>query len=779
MNIKTFIFTVLIVCVCSCVVEADEVVLIQNGKPMASIVVGETPSDQSLEAAKELQHFLKLITGVELSLVNNPSQARGIKVLVGQSAATAAAKRIGLSIPSGLTYQYNEEGYVVYADNNTVILAGNETAPYEGTFYAVYDFLDGLGCRWFFPGKFGQVVPKLDTIAIKSDKRLVKPEFRIREVWAAGFAHSPTEQEAVDYDIWNRRNRMVRPDFYSNPAVKPYAKYLHNPCDDTTYRLLPKEKYWTSHPEYYALNADGSRNERFICASNPGAIQAAIDTIIEFFNKNPASYSFGFSPPDYPVLCHCQSCKKAMNKGFNKEGYGEISDYYFDFVFKVADAVVKVYPDRWIISMAYYNRCRPPVTVTGKHRNVVIQLANIQQCSLHSYVDDNCWSCKQFGAMARQWAELTAGVIYYRYDPHDWTQMYRPVWRGPGIAKDLRLLKQLGGWGYANEGQLAFLSTGLNYYIRAKLAWDLNQDVRDMEQDFFDRFFGPSAVSMSRYYIAIEDALDESKVCFYGGRQTADEVFAALPRQMLDRCQKLLDKAGEQAKQEPFRSRVTAFRTQYDRLDAYEKYRSAMVRADYKAAVKWCEEMTKAAQRAGNKVLIVAGDADRGLSEKKLSTIARRIGQWTDGTKRRLVAVMEPSAVFRTDPAMEGVIYRWYLSENNKQGWFKIPLTTSWHNIGVLTPEGRQYKGIGWYRGQVNLTEQPPEKAGLFIPELRGSDIWVWCNGKFAGHVEKKSNEDIIIELTGMLKSGRNSLCFRINGDGGLTLPPFVFDSME
>jgi len=46
---------------------------------------------------------------------------------------------------------------VVATDENSLTLAGNSP---RGTLYAVYDFLKTQGCRWYLPGKRGEVIPK-------------------------------------------------------------------------------------------------------------------------------------------------------------------------------------------------------------------------------------------------------------------------------------------------------------------------------------------------------------------------------------------------------------------------------------------------------------------------------------------------------------------------------------------------------------------------------------------------------------------------------------------
>lgn len=750
-----------------------ELTLVRDGAPAATIAVGQSPSTQAMQAAEELRSILRKMTGAELPLVQGIHAETGPVVLVGQAAARPLARQLGIEVPAGMTHRFAEEGYVVAADSDTLVLAGNETDPYEGTFYAVYDLLHALGCRWFFPGEFGEVIPRRRTIAVEPMRRIVHPELRVRDTWYSGHVYSTPAQQN-EFAVWKRRNRMCRYGFWLNCTL-PQARFLQNPVDNSTWRLLPKEQYWASHPHYYAMKAGGGRNDRFICMSNPGALQAAANTVTRFFKEHPGHHSFAFSPPDEPVLCHCAECTRAMHGGFSGEGHGPVSDAYFSFVLRLADAVATQCPDRWITTMAYYNRCRPPEGMDGRRGNLLIQLASIQQCSLHSYADADCPLRQEFAAMLRRWAELTAGQVFYEYDPHDWTHSQRPGWRSQGIADDLRLLKSLGGWGFSNEGQMNWLATGLNYYVRARLAWDLDLKAEDLVRDFCDRFFGPAAKPMRRYYTTVERAIRDTSVHVAGGAQ-ADQVLAVFDARFLDRSVGLLEQARELAPGEPFRTRVAAFRAHFDRLSALSKAREAMARADYRDALDWGERMARTVKQVDNTALLRdAGPWGGSLSGTQIAANARETLPWVDGTKGELLGEFPSVADFRTDPGPNGVVQRWYLPSHVSREWRRIRLTSGWGTQGVLGAAGRPYSGTAWYRIRFVRARDDASPVRLYIPELRGSSAWVWCNGLLAAHVRKARGEHMTVDLSGTVRRGQNLLAMRVEGDGGLTLPPFLF----
>jgi hypothetical protein len=754
-----------------------ELLLVEQGEARCSIVVGESAKDQAAEAAADLQHYLERISGATVPIVNAADQAKGIKILVGQAAAGAAAKGMGIELPTGMTHRFDEEGYVIAANNDVVILAGNETEPYEGTYYAVNAFLEDFGCRWYMPDAFGEVIPKLENMTVKEGTRIARPEFRLRYLWYSGYAFAPENGQAM-LNAWKRRNGMNFRHYWFNASL-PEAKWLQAPVDNTTYRLLPKETYWDAHPEFYALNADGTRNDRFVCSSNPGAIDAAVDTIDQFFTKNPEVPSYGFAPPDSPILCHCERCKEAMNDGFGGEGFGEVSDPFFGFTIQVADRIAPLHPDRWILSMAYYNRCRPPQGVYGKRRNLLVVMANIQQCRLHSYAIDSCRSFGDFKAMMHHWDELAEGLIYYQYDPHDWSGFLRPAWRTRGIAEDLRHLKrEFNGWGFSIEGVCNWLTSGLNYYIYSKLAWDLELDIEAVEAEFFDTFFGPAAKPMGRYYAEVERQLREADTHWTEFRSpTPDELLTVFPRSFLDTCAGRLDEAAERGDRDPYRRRVAAFRAHFDRLDAANKACTAARACDYATMVKWDGEMAAAADRVGDMALLqdsllfppTYGGPKKGERAKELLS-------WTDGTRGRLLATVSPDALFRTDPDGEGVVHRWYLPETDKHGWQEMPLTKTWSGAGVGTLSGRPYKGTAWYRAGLDLDSEPEDEMSLMVPSFKGSGLWVWCNGRFAGHC---STGKAVFDVSNSLQSGSNEIVMRLDGNDGRIDAPFVFEPVS
>ena len=155
-------------------------VLVEQRKPQARIVVANSPSEQAQEAASILQNYIEKISNARIEIGSESEDVSGNIILVGHS---QRVKDLSVTVPSGFTFQLNEEGFVIKTVENSLILAGNEDGEYRGTIYAVYAFLEKLGCRWFFPGEFGEVVPEIDTISIDAIDCTERPSFRVRNIW--------------------------------------------------------------------------------------------------------------------------------------------------------------------------------------------------------------------------------------------------------------------------------------------------------------------------------------------------------------------------------------------------------------------------------------------------------------------------------------------------------------------------------------------------------------------------------------------------------------------
>ena len=444
-------------------------VIVQDGQPRAVIVTAAGPSPSAARAAAELKHYIERISGAGLPVYAGAATVPGrleghARLHVGRSEAVRA---LGVEPPAGHDREAGGEGFVLRTvGDRDLVLAGNEDAFYRGTEYAVYELLERLGCRWYFPGEFGQVLPELRTITVPDLDVEQKPSFVVRNIWMSGWA-----DDSGDHPDWLVRNKGT--------LVRPFAFA----GDGSIGRLAPPEIYEDVHPEIYAMGPDGQRRSRgpkgelhltMLCVTNPLTIEIAVRTIKEYFRDHPEANSYGFSAPDWSPRCHCDVCVAADHAFDIDSGLEDsISDAYFNFVNNVAHEVNAEYPDRYIVILAYDNRVRPPEGLDRPwNRNIIVQLARLAVSALRPIPGGGDIYSRRHQRTIKAWARIAPKMVIYDYDPHA-TLNRMPFWNVHSIRANLPFYHEHGVVGFTTEGHNTFLRTGLNYYVRTRLMWDV------------------------------------------------------------------------------------------------------------------------------------------------------------------------------------------------------------------------------------------------------------------------------------------------------------------
>ena len=142
---------------------SDEVVLAKNGVAMMPILFG---ADR--EPADELARYLEQMSGAAFVCTQAREGTNGIYV---GTAADFPWLSLGPAAPDGI---------LLKSDKKNLYLIARTPA---GVRHAVATFLQQEGCRWFFPGKTWEVVPKKDLIKGKWNEEQA-PTFKDqRRIW--------------------------------------------------------------------------------------------------------------------------------------------------------------------------------------------------------------------------------------------------------------------------------------------------------------------------------------------------------------------------------------------------------------------------------------------------------------------------------------------------------------------------------------------------------------------------------------------------------------------
>jgi len=294
---------------------ADNPTLVIGKKqvPLAEcqISIPQGTSADFLKAASELQKYMFEISGTKL------------RIVIGQTAPDP--KGFIILTTSGLKGNNLQEkpdpdGFSIRTDCGKVIITGGN---HKGTLYGVYELLERyLGCRFWAPGE--EIVPRSNKIIIPEVDIRENPAFGSREVYYAGMEDpSFLDKMRCENHAWKGNG--------------DWGLWVH-----TMFKLVPPEKYFSAHPEYYSLMA-GKRSATQLCLANPDVLRITIHALDSLMKLKPEAKYWSVSQNDTYGNCECPICKAI------DEREGSPSGSLIEFVNKVAAA----FPEKVISTLAY------------------------------------------------------------------------------------------------------------------------------------------------------------------------------------------------------------------------------------------------------------------------------------------------------------------------------------------------------------------------------------------------------------------------------------------
>ncbi|MEN9522357.1 MAG: hypothetical protein RL065_734, partial [Bacteroidota bacterium] len=304
-----------------------------------------------------------------------------------------------------------------------------------------YQFLETIDCRYFTSDCI--YIPKLDEIKIEPEKIINNTSsFNYREVFYA-------EAFKGDFPKWNA---VVNS---KDEKRSEWGLWVH-----TFQKLIPSEKYFQSHPEYFSLK-NGVRIKDQLCLSNPAVLKLCIDSLQAQIKRNPTARYWSVSQNDNFGYCECDDCKRTDSLEQSHSGS----------MIKFVNEVAQHFPDKIISMLAYqYTRKAPAHIVPAP--NVNIMLCTIEcdrskplaaDTSKGSFVDD-----------LKSWSALTHNILVWDYviNFHHYLMPF-PNWQV--LQPNLQLFKKYGvqmvfEQGAGNDEKIEMEE--LRCYLLAKLLWN-------------------------------------------------------------------------------------------------------------------------------------------------------------------------------------------------------------------------------------------------------------------------------------------------------------------
>lgn len=471
-----------------------DLALAENGGSDYRIVIAAEAPPSTRHAAGELQHFLERMTGARLPVVADTAPAQEHEILVGRS---RRANELGIAIDLPTL---GKEGYVIRTIGGRLVIAGGEP---RGTLYGVYGLLeDHMGCRWF--------TPEIDRIPMTP--RLALPQVDERRVPAFEYRETYT-WESYDGN-WMARNRLNgaggRGRLLERQGIRPpmpeldaqhggdirfgFGFFVH-----TIEKLVSAERYFSAHPEYFAL-WEGRRDPDQVCCTNEDVIRLCTEAILQGMREQPKATVFSLSQNDNKKYCRCDRCA-ALAKS-----EGTQMAQILHLVNRVAEAAYREFPDKIIETLAYQWTRKPPASMSPR-RNVVIRLCDIECCFSHPLASNCNDRNRAFVDDLRAWAKVCDRLWIWDYTTN-YSHYLLPMPNKRLLDDNIRLFAANHVTGVFEQGTYDTPDSemvALKSYLIAKFLWDPQYDENRATGEFLDAYYGAAASPIRRYLDLIHD----------------------------------------------------------------------------------------------------------------------------------------------------------------------------------------------------------------------------------------------------------------------------------
>ncbi|MCX6893738.1 MAG: DUF4838 domain-containing protein [Verrucomicrobia bacterium] len=457
--------------------SAGAITIAKDGSSTATIVVGEGSSEAVRHAARELQFFLKEVTGAELPLAAKGKRGSP-RILVGPQAARMADARFA-------TEALGTEGLVIRTVGRDLILSGGEP---RGTLYAVYTFLeDYVGCHWWATD--ASTIPRQRDLKFeKLDVRYVPP-FDYRE---------PNWDTAMNRD-WAVRNKVFGL-FIPLDAETGGRPVIAAPSHSFLYQI-PASRYFQSHPEWFS-EVDGKRIPEGgqLCLSNEELRREMTRVILEGLRgaTNPTHVSIAQNDGGRP--CQCAKCR-AMDAEEGSPAGGILR-----LVNAVGEEVAKEFP-KVLISTFAYTYSQPAPKFTRPRDNVVVWLCTMG-CSYNLPLAEH----KKNAGFARDladWGKIARHLYIWDYTTNFRHYLFiHPNLRVLGPNLRFFLTNHVSGvFEQGATGTPGAEFAELRSWVLAKLLWNPHLDDRKLVDQFLAGYYGPAGEHIGAYINLIHDTM--------------------------------------------------------------------------------------------------------------------------------------------------------------------------------------------------------------------------------------------------------------------------------
>ncbi len=770
---RTFIRKVLAMsCLGAAIQLVGEVPLVRDGKTLGSVYL-PVAADETLKlAAKELVGHIALMSGAELPVVQ-VAAATDIKppgIVLGDHARELGAE------PRKLTD--SQEGFRLLTKNELLLVGGQSS---DAVLFGVYEILRRLGCDWVMPGDIGRIVPKRAEVVLPAFDESQAPDFVFRRLWYRGYPQPRLPEERERMNEWLRRQKGGN----WTPAAAQTAGHNWD-------ALVKKNKeIFAADPSMLALvrAPDGSlvRRGPQIETTHPRVLELYVGHIRETYKKKIAAGEWtaqtaaGFPIGPADGLGYSLSAESMMaGSGRVDPIVGELdrTDEIVLLTNKILEAVTPEFPKAMVGCYSYSTHADFPARYKP-HPNFVQIFAPINFSRFHSVLDPNSKTQAYYRDVVRQWARLSAeqgNVLIYRGYNWNLAENMLPFTKVRIWGEEMPFYKQNRIIGMNVEATKSWSILAPSDYVFMRLAWNADQDWRELLAEFCRNAYGKGAEPMRRYNLRLIETQ-------HGAGQEAGSYHAfhlIYDMAWVEAARADIAAAMAAADTDADRTRIGYVAHNVEALALYLNYHRATMDFDFPGA-KAAYDAMLAHWQAGYDMNtdIVANETPQYLRRFIQRFVDAGLKYASEPYKLVCRIPDELPTVF--DPHSVGHRMQYQQPGINDSAFTRTrTYSTTWDAQGLAGLRS----GAVWYRFWFELPETARHQPlGLFVGGVE-DEARVWINGKPVGTSGRGFSVPFLFDLTdGVLPEGRNLLAVQVVrnsaaneiGLGGIIRPCFLF----
>jgi len=282
-------------------------------------------------------------------------------------------------------------------------------------------------------------------------------------------------------------------------------------------------KYFSSHPEHFALVSGKRTGATQLCYSNHDSAAEYAKNVITYLKDRPEIVVVGLWPCDGYGFCECDRCKAGLT-----------TDILLDYINDVAQRVHAQFPKVKVEFLSYINYTNytvPPAAVKPLPYVVPTYCEYRSRNQFHPITDDRASNanCRR---QLEQWVKVSNEATVYSYYADDVIKkfMYKPV---PDVVlSDLQYYQREGvaGNSVLMMNPQSWWAHGPHIYAYARAAWDNSTTLDEVRDDYLRSLYRLAADPMQAHQQATQDLFDTE----FAHGQTGEDILTNFRIKKLD-----------------------------------------------------------------------------------------------------------------------------------------------------------------------------------------------------------------------------------------------------